>query len=232
MNSVLRKMCIYTLVVCLMFMPVEVAYASENDTYLRIEVDGVIFTSGVYTVDDYYYTVSQKDEVYIVDVYTKNGNMCVETITLYPETETSTRASGYVQRAYTNQIYPMVLNRTILTVENEVLLYIYSYDSFQQIESVLNNRVYEGDGVSSFSITSSTCSAISPTGTFPTASVNCYYSATCRGSIDVQQTFGLSVNAGISWLTNGGFTCDYKESYGTTVYFTKNVSTSWNIAVA
>ena len=204
---------------------------AENDM-LCIEVDGLQFTSAEYTQSDYSYAKRYEGENIIVDIL-NHEKECVETLTIYPEEkmESKNRASGtYVQRSYKNQKSAKVGIVTVCKIENDVLLQIYSSGSFNQIEAVLSNEVHKADGFSTMQIVGNpVTSAISSTGKFPSTSVDCYYHATCEGSIDVGVNLGVTADVGIEKLKDAGF--EVTGSLGTTIYYTKNVSGSWNVSV-
>ena len=55
MGDVFRRFFILLIVVSMFLLSTNTAYANENEEYLCIEVDGLIFTSGAYTTDEKYY---------------------------------------------------------------------------------------------------------------------------------------------------------------------------------
>lgn len=205
--------------------------AAESEM-LQIEVDGLVFTSAEYTKDEYSYVKRYDGENILVDIL-NTKNECIETLTIYPEEtiQDKTRASGtYVQRPYSHQKSAKVGIVTVCKVENDLVLKIFSSGSFTQIEDVISNTVHKADGFSSMQIVGTpVASAISPTGSFPTTSVDCYYSATCEGSFDVGLNLGMSAELGIKKLKDAGF--NVTGNVGTTIYYTKNVSSSWNVSV-
>ena len=106
---------------------------------------------------------------------------------------------------------------------------MYVYNSFREITRVIDNSVIPTDGFSFLSIINKVSSAISPSGAFPTTELDCYYSATCQGSVDVSSTLGVSAEVGVKKLADAGFSVEGQA--GTTIYFTKTVSSSWAISV-
>lgn len=203
----------------------------ESNVPLRIEVDGMVFSSPNYFANTHYYEIYQEEDNYIVEICRKSDDVVVETITILPEEPVGmARGSGYVQRVFKHTTEAKVGDLVVCAIENEVVLYIYAYNSFKQIESVLSTRVYKADGFSIFSLDpqDTTATVASYTGGFPTHTVNCYYSATCIGTITVGVSAGPGLEIGIDEMLSFGFEAELSAE--TEIEFTKNLSGYWSVS--
>ncbi|ADI25437.1 MULTISPECIES: hypothetical protein [unclassified Geobacillus] len=96
-------------------------------------------------------------------------------------------------------------------------LYIYSYDSFRQINKVLNTWWSEASG-GSWYLTRDVANTVSMTGSFPTTKVQTSGSAT----IEVKTSYSITGSFSISALKEAGFTYGY--SSGSDIYYRKPIN--------
>lgn len=228
----MKKLISIILVLVMLFsMDIVSLAASSNEQFLSFEVDGMQFSSDEYRCTDFYYQSRKDGDNIVVEIFSRPDKNVVEQIVFYPPeiVRDKTRGESYVLRTYKDTVYETVAGIKVFGATNEVVLKLYVYNSFKQIESIENNRVYSSDGVSLFNIDGITTAATPTNGSFPTNRINLYYSATGKGTIDVQTHFGLNAEAGVKKLASVGF--QVSSTTGTTVYFTKTINKSWVISI-
>ncbi len=226
----MKKMISMIMTIVMVFVVTIPAFATDS-RMLVIELDDGIVVRTSYSEDEFYVEKYTKDGWYVADIYDLEGNI-VETFSLEILKPGMTRAVSTIQRNFTNTVYEKVvksgLSHNICSITNEVLLEIYVNGSFKQIQSVISNGVHASDGLSNFTISSETCSALPPNG-FPAAYVNCYYRATCTVMATNDVVVSGNVDVNIKDIVNIGFSLSKSE--GSTTYYNKTLSNSWSISV-
>lgn len=207
-----------------MFIP---AKATEPE-YLSFYMDGFLITTDYYA-DEYYAVEKEADKGFKTEVFNNSGEL-VEVFELSEEENVTknTRGIGNVSRTFSSQKQESFLGVGLYGLRHTVILDIYVYGSFKQIEGVAAEMVTAGDGIGVFTVTNQISNITAPNG-YPTMSVDCTATAACEGQIDISSSTAIEAGITAGGLVNAGI--GYTHTIGSNVYFRKTITHNWSISL-
>ena len=203
------------------------ANAAEPE-YLSFYMDGFLIKTD-YSAADYYAVEQDVAEGYKTEVYNNEGEL-VQIFELSEEEPQMgiARGTGTINRTFSSQEVVSLRGVGLYGVKHTVILNIYVYDSFKQIESVAGDMVTAADGIGVYTVSNTISSVNAPNG-YPSMSVDCTATAACEGSIDVSSDTAKEAGITVGGIINAGV--GYTQSAGTIVYFRKTITHNWSISL-